>query len=182
MIIEKRPALLPLVALTAMDNPERVIAETVEQLAQVPDQQERERLTIEFQALAPDGEIKAMIEHMLRRNNMVFHSPFLEEIREEGYKEGREEGLVEGIGKGREEGLVAGIGKGREEGRMLSVRENILDALTERFNPPAAEYRTIERTLEEIKDYTTLRSLFTQVLRAATVDEFMRAAAAQLSG
>lgn len=82
---------------------------------------------------------------------MVFHSPFLEEIREEG----------------------------REEGRLLSIRENILDALTERFDPPAKVYRAIERDLAKIADYDTLRSLFTLTLRVATVDEFVDAVGQQ---
>lgn len=169
-----RPALLPLVSLMFMADPERVIRQTIEKLEQIPDQEERETLTIEFLALARNEEMKAIIQHMLRRKNMVFHSPFLEEVREEGYKEG----LLEGIGKGREEGHEQGL----LEARTLHGREYILDTLIERFDPPATVYRTIERALTKINDYATLRSLFTLALRAATIDEFSEAVAQQKAG
>jgi predicted transposase YdaD len=160
LLAAQRPAIVPLIGLTKMDDPERVIREAVEQLEQVPDQQERETLTIELQALARNEQIKSIIEYMLRRKNMVFHSPFLEEIREEG--------LQEGIGKGREEGLQEGIGKGR----LLTVRDDILDLIAERFNPSLNTYRSIDRVLGQIHDYDTLRALLIQVVRVATVDEF----------
>lgn len=102
-----------------------------------------------------------MTKQLLEREHMIFRLPYLEEIREEGVQEGIDKGIKEGIDKG----------------RLLTVREYILDALVERFNPTVLAYRDIEHALGEINDYATLRSLFRLVLRAATVDEFTEAVA-----
>lgn len=155
------PVLIPLIGLTHMDEPEQVIHQMVEQLKQVPDKEERELLSIEVLALMPTEGKKAMTKQLLEREHMIFRSPYLEEIREEGVQEGIDKGIKEGI----------------EKGRLLTVREYILDALVERFNPTVLAYRDIEHALGEINDYATLRSLFRLVLRATTVDEFTEAVA-----
>jgi hypothetical protein len=60
---------------------------------------------------------------------------------------------------------------------MLALCENLLDALSERFNPPAKVYRPLEQAIETINDAKTLRSLFTMVLQAETIEEFQQAVA-----
>jgi predicted transposase YdaD len=191
-----RPALLPLVGQTHMDQPAQVLPQVVARLRKVPDREARGRLFTELLALITDEEVLAMTEQLVEREeDILIDSPYLRRIREQsleegiakGREEGREEGLEQGIVKGREEGREEGREKGREEGReeglgqglgqgyRLALRENILDALLERFEPPVRVYRAIEKALGPINDDAMLRSLFTTVLRAATVEEVQQA-------
>ena len=51
---------------------------------------------------------------------------------------------------GRELGREEGRQEGREEGREEGLREAILEAVVQRFNPPAADYRELQRQLKAI--------------------------------
>ena len=62
--------------------------------------------------------------------------------------------------------------EGHEEGHLLTLREMTLDAIAERFHLSGKQYRAIEKRIVPINDEQTLRSLFTLVLRAATLEAF----------
>jgi hypothetical protein len=55
------------------------------------------------------------------------------------------------------------------------LHEYILDALLERFDPSGKVYRAVEDAIATINDEKTLRSLFTVVLRAETVEDIRQA-------
>ena len=97
-----------------------------------------------------------MTEQILEKEDVVFDSPYLRRLRKQAEEEWH--------AKGREEG--------REEGHLLTLRETILDALVERFEPPVRHYLTIQQHLTTINDVQTLRSLFKLVLRATTLEAF----------
>jgi flagellar biosynthesis/type III secretory pathway protein FliH len=110
-----------------------------------------------------------MTEQLIEmEEDVLIDSPYLRRIREQGVMQGLEQGREEGLEQGRKEGKEEGI----EEGHKIALRENILDALSERFNPPVKMYRAIEQAVGSLNDEKTLRSLFTTVLRVETVEEF----------
>jgi flagellar biosynthesis/type III secretory pathway protein FliH len=173
-----------------------VLPQVVARLRKVPDREARGRLFTELLALITDEEVLAMTEQLVEREeDILIDSPYLRRIREQSLEEGIAKGREEGLERGREEGLEQGLGQGIERGReegleqgleqglgqglgqgyRLALRENILDALLERFEPPVRVYRAIEKAIGPINDDAMLRSLFTTVLRAATVEEVQRA-------
>ena len=183
-----RPALLPLVGLTQMEQPAHTVAEVIARLKAVQDAETHGRLLADFIALLPGEELMNMARQIIEKDgDILIESPYLKYISEQSHQEGivkgHEKGLAEGLSKGREEGIEEGIeeglSKGREEGieqgHMIALRENILDALMIRFDPPVSIYRTIEGVLETITDEQTLRSLFKQVMQAENPAEFQQA-------
>ena len=153
-----RPALLPLVGQTKMKHPEIIIPQVVARLKAVPDPTFRNNLLAELLALM-DKEKLTMTEQILEKEDVVFDSPYLRRIREEAQKEAQKEWLA----------------KGREEGHILTLRKDILEALSLRLDPPSSIYLAIGARLDTITDYQTLRSLFKHVIQAKNTTEFQQA-------
>jgi hypothetical protein len=99
-----QPALLALVGQTRLDRLAVVLPAVVARLRQVPDPEACARLLTALLALIPQEEIVTMVEKLLE-DDMLFDSPFLRRIREEG----------------------------REEGLLAARRRSIVEALTWRF-------------------------------------------------
>jgi len=155
-----RPALLPLVGLTQMEQPAHTVAEVIARLKAVQDAETHGRLLADFIALLPGEELMNMARQIIEKDgDILIESPYLKYISEQSHQEG--------IVKGREEGI--------EQGHMIALRENTLDALMIRFDPPVSIYRTIEDVLETITDEQTLRSLFKQVMQAENPADFQQA-------
>ena len=93
-----------------------------------------------------------MVEKLVEAidQDLMLDTPFLRHIREEG----RTEGLTEGL---------------------TALRRSVLDALAERFDPPATHYRRIEAQLEAITGLEQLRALLQAAIRATDVADFERA-------
>jgi hypothetical protein len=73
-----------------------------------------------------------MVERLLEESEtLLLDTPYLRRMRELGRELGREEGRE----------------LGREEGREEGLREAILEAVVRRFNPPATDYRALQRRL-----------------------------------
>jgi hypothetical protein len=70
--------------------------------------------------------------------------------------------------KMREEGKA----EGKAEGMRTRTCEDILEVIATRFNPPAADYRRIEKALTTLDDTERLSALFTHSLQAADLAEF----------
>jgi predicted transposase YdaD len=156
-----RPELLPLVGQTHMEQPAQVLPQVVARLRDVPEREARGRLLTELLALITDTEVLTMTEQLIEmEEDVLIDSPYLRRIREQG--------VMQGLEQGREEGFERGMAQGHK----VALRENILDALSERFNPPVKMYRAIEQAVGSLNDEKTLRSLFTTVLRVETVEEF----------
>jgi predicted transposase/invertase (TIGR01784 family) len=69
----------------------------------------------------------------------------------------------------RTQGLEEGMQKGMQKGQLLTLRENILDAITLRFQPSESDYAALETSLARINEEQTLRTLFRQVMQAETI-------------
>jgi flagellar biosynthesis/type III secretory pathway protein FliH len=89
---------------------------------------------------------------------LMLDTPFLRRIREEGRTEGLDEGRTEGLTEG-----------------LAAMRRSVLDALAERFDPPATHYRRIEAQLETITNLEQLRALLQAAIRATDVADFEHA-------
>jgi hypothetical protein len=62
-----------------------------------------------------------------------------------------------------------------QKGQLLTLRENILDAITLRFQPSESDYVALETSLARINEEQTLRTLFRQVMQAATIADVRQA-------
>ncbi|ETW93181.1 MAG: hypothetical protein ETSY1_40355 [Candidatus Entotheonella factor] len=85
-----------------------------------------------------------MVERLIDSDELLMDTPFLRRIRE----------------------------KGREEGELMRQRQNILQALTLRLDPPDERLIT---ALEQISDAVRLEALFTAAIQSAALDDFRAA-------
>jgi predicted transposase/invertase (TIGR01784 family) len=75
----------------------------------------------------------------------------------------------------RTQGLEEGMQKGMQKGQLLTLRQNILDAITLRFQPSESDYAALETSLARINEEQTLRTLFRQVMQAETIADVRQA-------
>jgi hypothetical protein len=74
--------------------------------------------------------------------------------------------------KGTEAGRIQGKEEGLELGRLEGLREAIRDTVTIRFNPPAAEYRQVERQLGGMAQQEQLQQALAAAIQAETMAAF----------
>jgi hypothetical protein len=89
-----------------------------------------------------------IVEKLIESEDPLLDTPYLRRLRQQG----REEGIV----VGREEGMTAG--------RLESLREALLAAVIQKFNPLAVDYRRLEQQIEPITEAAVLQSLLLTLL------------------
>jgi hypothetical protein len=151
---------VPLVGQTQIDNPGVIIPEVVSTLKTVSDAALQGHLFSGLLALVDDEEIIKMIDRLVEKEELLTNTPFLRRIREEARIEARLEWLVEG----RAEGLAEGI--------QISRRQDILNLLVWRFDPPVSLYQQIEKVLATITNVTILQMLHKTAAQAPDLAEF----------
>jgi uncharacterized membrane protein YheB (UPF0754 family) len=144
----ERPALLPLVGLTVIDEPVAVLPEVVHSIGAVPDERIRNRLVTSLMTLLSDEEMTKMIENLVEQEEFLVDSPYLRRIRSET----RTAALSEGV--------------------QVTLRKDILNVLVWRFDPPVSIYQQIERSLEQITDEEIFRSLLKSAVQSAELADF----------
>jgi hypothetical protein len=136
-----------LVGQTRLDRPAVVLAAVVARLRQVPDPQARARLLTVLLALLPQEDIVTMVERLLEDETLLFDTPYLRRIREQG----------------------------REEGPLAARRRSIVNALTLRFAPSAAVLQQVAQYVEPLTDEAAIERLFAAAMRSASLAEFQAA-------
>jgi hypothetical protein len=139
----QRPALLLLVGQMRIDSPNEVWPAVVANLKSISDDAMRQRLFTSLLALVEDQEWIEMLEKFVEEDDLPFDSPFLRRIREKA----RAEAITEGV--------------------LLSRREDILEVILWRFDPPASAYQQIQQMLARINDPTVLASLHKTAVQAS---------------
>ena len=104
-----------------------------------------------------------MVEKLLEQNEaLLLDTPYLRRIREtslaEGVQIGLEKGQQIGLEKGQQIGLEKGQLIGLERG-VQSLREAILEAVANKFNPSLAEYRRLEKELAQLHEPAVLQKV-----------------------
>jgi predicted transposase YdaD len=143
----ERPALLPLVGQTQIQQPEQLLPEVVKRIRAIPDEEQQGRLLTALIALMNDEEMTTMIENLLEQDELL-NTPYLRRIR----KEGREEG--------------------REEGALSLNRRHILDIVTFRFQLSLLESQRLEQQLLTINNEGQLDKLFFAATRSEQLSAF----------
>jgi hypothetical protein len=123
----------------------------------------RQRLFTSLLALVEDQEWIEMLEKFVEEDDLPFDSPFLRRIPERA----RAEAMAEGLAEGRAEGWAEGV--------LLSRRQDVLDVILWRFDPPASLYQQIQQMLAQINDPAVLASLHKTAVQA---DDFAQVQAA----
>lgn len=154
----QRPALLPLVGLTIIDDPPAVLPEIVEAVQTVPDEGLRQRLVTSLVTLLSDEEMTKMIENLVENEEFLIDSPYLRRLRE----------------RARLEALTEGRAEGRAEGVLAARRKDILNVLVWRFDPPASVYQQIENVLERIIDEELLNALHKSAVQSGELADFQK--------
>ena len=99
------PAMWALSALAKREEPEREAFEAVDKIKKKADNKDRGKLLELFLTLLHDERLVSMIQEQLEKEDYLMNSPFLQKVRGESHKEGREEERYE-IAKGmKEEGM-----------------------------------------------------------------------------
>ena len=137
-----RPALLALIGQTEVDNPHKLLPQVVKRLR------------------TNDKEMINMIERMIARDNLLLDTPYIRRWRDEGFKDGREEG--------REEGFK----KGRKEGSLMTRRRTLLEVLASRFEPPLRFYQEMEEQLSTVTNEKKLKTLLTTAVQSEDLMAF----------
>ena len=163
-----RPELISLIGQTQMAEPKKALAQATKVILAVEDVQERDKLLTSLVTLLPDKELSKMVEQWLENEGLLLDTPFIRKIRQEGWREGQEEGLERGVQIGRSEGLEKGVQIGREEG----VRQATLQALSARFPLLATESRRIEKLLNRVHNYEQLQSFLPLLFEVETFAQF----------
>lgn len=157
-----QPAFLPLIGQSRLRQPEQILSQTLSQLRQVADEQQRGRLLTALMSLMRDEEVLKMVEKMLDASEeLLLDTPYLQRIRQQGKEEGRLEGKAEGVLEG--------------------LREAILEAITLRFNPPAKDYRQISQQLEQLTERKPMQELHATAIEAEKIAIFTSRLAELLS-
>jgi predicted transposase YdaD len=153
-----RPALLPLVGQTRIDDPEQILPQAVARIRAVPEREMRGRMLTLFRTLLSEQEWVEMAERLIEKDELLLDTPYMRQLREEGREEGRQEGREEG----------------RQEGMLLTLRRTILNTLTLRFDPLASIYQRVELSLVKIADPTELERLHAAAIQCETIADFER--------
>jgi len=159
-----RPSLMALIGQTQIAAPTQVIPQAVAAIGQLPDPETRSRLFGALIGLMRDEEVLAMTERLMKaiERDPLLNTPFLRRIREEGRAEEREKFT-------RERERFAQV--------MVAMRQDVLDVLATRFNPPVMDYRSVESQLSIVTDMNRLRQLLQVAFRATDITEFEAALA-----
>lgn len=143
----ERPALLPLVGQTQIQQPEQLLPEVVKRIRAIPDEEQQGRLLTALIALMNDEEMITVIENLLEQDELL-NTPYLRRIRKEGLE------------------------KGLEEGTILTIRRKVLDVVTFRFQLSLLESQRLEQQLLTINDEGQLDKLFAAALRSEKLEDF----------
>jgi predicted transposase YdaD len=161
-----RQNLLPFVPL--MRGGERELETGVQRLAAVPDDKQREELSLHFLVL---GGLRYNEEDLLDLMGESAMIP-IDQLKESSFyqyilREGREEGLKKGLKTGLKKGLKKGREEGREEGRRDGAARILLRLMERRFGKLSRSARSkIEKA-----DAATLEQWSVQVLEASSVED-----------
>ena len=131
-----------------IDNPAELLPKVIKSLKTVSDAEMQGRLFTALVALLDGKEMIEMVEKLIEEDDLLMDTPYLRRIREEGRQEGRQEGW------------------------LTAFRQNILDALVLRFDPPVSIYQQLEKRLERISDEAQLETLFAAAIQAESLDAF----------
>lgn len=115
------PALLPLIAQTRMDEPERQLQAAMERIYTLEDKEEVANLLFILATMLKEEGLKPMVQMFISQKE-IMESPLVRDF----YLKGRDEGFEQGRNEGRNEGIY----QGREQGR----EESIIEVLQSRFD------------------------------------------------
>lgn len=146
----ERPALLPLVGLTVIDDPPAVLPEVLHSIGSLPDEGIRGRLVMSLVTLLSDEEMTKMIESLVEQEEFLVDSPYIRRLRERT----RREALAEGVHD--------------------TLRKGILNVLVWRFDPPVSIYQQIEDSLEPVTDEALLNDLLKSAVQSAELADFQQ--------
>ena len=126
-----------------------------------------------FTGLKNKEKARRLIE---RRRDIMIESAAYEIIKQEGFEEGynkgllkgKEEGLKEGLLKGKEEGFKEGILRGKEEGIREGLLKGIEIGLEVRFG---AEGLTLYPIIKKIKNVDVLEAISEAIKTAKSLEE-----------
>jgi flagellar biosynthesis/type III secretory pathway protein FliH len=140
-------------------------------LSDVEDAELRRRLLTGLVALLSEEELITMIEQLIEEEELLTDTPYLRRIREKS----RQEAIAEGLAEGQAKGLAEGQAKGLTEGIRISRRQDILNVLIWRFDPPVSLFQQVEKTLSSITDADTLAMLLKAATQAKEFADFQAA-------
>jgi len=148
------PGLYPLVGLMQLREPvQEALAEAVQAIEQqVTDPAWRADLLFGFKTLTGLVHRRELLEKLIRKE-AIMESPLVKEIWEEARAEGRAEGWAEG----------------RAEGR----REDILNIIVTRFDPPYAVTRELEIRLRTVDSLPVLQRLVVEASQTESLEVFL---------
>ncbi|MEM7531298.1 MAG: hypothetical protein AAF639_03905 [Chloroflexota bacterium] len=147
LLDENRPALLPLLGQAQIERPDEIMPQVYEAIKSVPEQEMQQRLLTELLALLQDKEIIRMIETMIEQDELVLDTPYIRRWREQGLAQGRAQ-------------------------EQESRREDILNLILWRYNPPAQEYLQVQKFLASIMTDRKFKTIIDAIMNVENFSQF----------
>ncbi|MEW5986782.1 MAG: hypothetical protein AB1791_09125 [Chloroflexota bacterium] len=198
LLMSGRRGIIPLMGLMRIEQPQTTLPEMVRQVRTEPNEEKQASLLMSMLSLMSDEEQLAMLESLVEPSEeFVLDTPFIRRYRqkfEQQYRQQMEQEeeksrrVLEQLTQTKEQLSQAQIEIERTRaeverlGRLEARRDDLLDAIVLRFNPPLLAYREFEYKLTQISDPERLRQIFTAALQTADMDTFMAAVASYLNG
>ena len=168
VIAARRTGLYPLLPLMRWDAaaPDRILEQSQTLiLEQVEERETRADAYVALQVLSGIVYPPELVKAIMKRKELMLESPvyaqIIEEGRAQGHKQGHEQGHEQGHREGHREGHKQGHEEGHEEGRELTLRANVLTALSVRFGAVPDE---LAAQIHQMKGAERLEALFRQAL------------------
>ncbi|MEM7536788.1 MAG: hypothetical protein AAF639_31705 [Chloroflexota bacterium] len=177
-----RPALLPLIGQTNIENPDEIIPQVYKAIKSVHSEEMKQRLLFELLALLRDEELIKMVETLIRQDEWALDTPFIRRLREEGRTEEREiwKAISETWNAERAELYLE---REMNELRMANLiktqqaerearRQGMLKFMASRYDPSVSEYLRVQELLSTIDSNEKLEAITNAIMRFSDFGQF----------
>ena len=138
-------------------------------LEQIVEREPRADAYVALRVLSGIRHPVSLIDHILRRKEIMVESPVYQEILKEGRVMGLQEGKVLGLQEGKVLGLQEGQVRGLALGQETRLREDILEALEVRFGMVPYE---VEEQVRRLRGQKTLEGLLRKAILVESLEAF----------
>ena len=135
----------------------------------VPSRERRADAYVALRVLSGMRYPVSLIDHILRRKEIMVESPVYQEILKEGKVMGLREGKVLGLQEGKVLGLQEGQIRGLALGQETRLREDVLEALEVRFGMVPYE---VEEQVRRLRGQKTLEGLLRKAILVESLEAF----------
>lgn len=150
-VAQTRPAVLPLIGLTRIRDPQVIGPQIAQVIAHIADPMMQQTVLELLFKLIDEKEVYMIVEDALLNDPQFANWPYVERMREI-----------------KDEGIQLGMQQGIEQGVMRNLRDNIIEIVRLRFPNSPNIVDHVQQYLDTVSDEARLRELFAAAVQAET--------------